>query len=30
MGSTSLTFSMLTEIQGKLIGDLKDFGKLWS
>ena len=27
MGSTSLTSSMLTEIQGRFIGDLKDFGK---
>ena len=30
MGSVSLTFSMFIEIQGRFIGDLKSFGKLWS
>ena len=30
MESVSLTFSMFIEIQGRFIGDLKSFGKLWS
>ena len=30
MESVSLTFCMFIEIQGRFIGDLKSFGKLWS